>query len=142
VTAWLVRRLAWGVATVLGVLGFLFVLFFATAEPEDIAKRALGEKAPPEAVAQWIANHGYDKPRLWNPAAPADTMLVEHFRRMLSFDFGRSDADDVPIAQRLREGAGASLSLTVPLFLLGVPLALGVSLLVAPGVATYLRERH
>src|SRR5690606_31675603 len=35
VTAWLVRRLLWGLVTLLGVLGFLFVLFFATAEPED-----------------------------------------------------------------------------------------------------------
>jgi peptide/nickel transport system permease protein len=138
VTAWLVRRLLWGAATVLGVLGFLFVLFFATADPEDIARRALGEKAPPEAVAQWIANHGYDRPRLWNPAAPTDTMLFEHFRRMLTFDFGRSDADDVPIAQRLREGVGASLSLTVPLFLLGIPLALGASLLVAFFRETYI----
>src|SRR5690606_33316444 len=59
VTAWLVRRLLWGLLTLLGVLGFLFVLFFATAEPDDIARRALGEKAPPEAIAQWIVNHGY-----------------------------------------------------------------------------------
>src|SRR5690606_40959728 len=76
VTAWLVRRLLWGLVTLLGVLGFLFVLFFATAEPEDIAKRALGEKAPPEAIARWIANHGYDRPRVWNPEDPLDTMLV------------------------------------------------------------------
>jgi peptide/nickel transport system permease protein len=138
VTTWLVRRLLWGVATVLGVLLFLFVLFFATADPEDIAKRALGEKAPPEAVAQWIANHGYDRPRVWNPADPLDTMLVEHFRRMLTFDFGRSDADDVPIAQRLRQGVGASLSLTVPMFLLGLPLALATALFVAFFRETYI----
>jgi len=137
-TAWLARRLLWGVATVLGVLGFLFVLFFATADPEDIAKRALGEKAPPEAVAQWIANHGYDRPRLWNAEDPLDTMLVEHFRRMLTFDFGNSDADDVPIAQRLRGGVRASLSLTVPIFLLGLPLALATALLVAFFRETYI----
>jgi peptide/nickel transport system permease protein len=131
VTAWLVRRLAWGVLTVLGVLGFLFLLFFATATPEDVARRALGEKAPAEAIAQWIANHGYDKPRIWNPDDPFDTLLVEHYRRMLSFDFGRSDADDVPIGRRLREGVGPSLSLTLPLFALGLPLALGLALFVA-----------
>jgi peptide/nickel transport system permease protein len=136
--AWLVRRLFWGAATVLGVLLFLFVLFFAIAKPEDVALRALGEKAPREAVAQWIANHGYDRPRVWNPEAPLDTMLVEHLRRMLTFDFGRSDADDVPITQRLREGVGASLSLTVPLFLLGLPLALGVALAVAFFRETYI----
>ena len=122
--AYVVRRTAHGVVTVLGVLLLLFVLFFLVTAPEDIARKALGEKAPPEAVAQWIANHGYDKPRFWNPARPADTLLVEHFRRALTFDFGHSDADDVPITRRLREGAGPSLSLTVPLFLLELPLAI------------------
>ena len=75
-----------------------------------MARKALGEKAPPEAIAQW--KH---EPRL-RPAArlepaerPPTRMLADHFRRMLTFDFGRSDADDTPIAQRLREGVGPSL---------------------------------
>src|SRR5262249_7848788 len=106
VARWLVRRLAWGVATVLGVLLFLFLLFFVYAKPQDVARRALGEKAPPEVIAQWLANHGYDRPALWNPAHPLDTMLADHYRRMLTFDFGRSDADEVPIAKRLRRGVG------------------------------------
>jgi peptide/nickel transport system permease protein len=121
--AFVIRRTAYGIVTVLGVLLLLFVLFFFVTAPEDIARRALGEKAPPEAITQWIKNHGYDRP------VPA--MLVEHYRRMLTFDFGRSDADDVPITKRLREGAGPSLALTVPLFLLAVPAALSLSLLVA-----------
>ena len=49
-------------------------------------------------------------------AAATDTLLAEHFRRMLTFDFGRSDADDTPITRRLREGAGPEPRLTVPLF--------------------------
>jgi peptide/nickel transport system permease protein len=129
--AYVVRRLAYGFVTVLGVLLFLFVLFFLVAQPEDIARKALGEKAPREAIAQWITNHGYDKPRFWNADAPADTMLVDHFTRMLTFDFGNSDADDTPISQRLREGIGPSLSLSVPLFVLGIVLGISLSLLVA-----------
>ena len=105
--AYLLRRLGWGVATVLGVLLFLFVLFFVSARPTDVARRALGEKASPEVIAQWLANHGYDKPAVWNPAHPLDTMLADHYRRMLGFDFGTSDADDVPIAKRLRQGESA-----------------------------------
>jgi peptide/nickel transport system permease protein len=136
--AYLVRRVLYGCSTVVGVLLFLFVLFFLLTNPEDIARKALGEKAPPEAIAQWMTNHGYDRPRFWNPAAPADTMLVDHFRRMLTFDFGRSDADDVPIARRLREGVGPSLSLTLPLFLLGVPLGVGLALVVAFFRETYI----
>jgi peptide/nickel transport system permease protein len=138
VARWLLRRLAWGGATVLGVLLFLFLLFFVYAKPEDVARRALGEKASPEVIAQWLANHGYDRPAFWNPAHPLDTMLADHYRRMLSFDFGRSDADDVPIAKRLRRGVGPSLSVTVPLFLLGLPLALALALGVAFFRDTYI----
>ena len=110
------RRIAYGFVTVLGVLLLLFVLFFAVTDPDDIARKAVGEKAPPEVYAQWKMNHGYDKPLFFNrdfagsDAPLTDTLLLDHFRRMLTFDFGRSDADDVPIARRLREGAGPSLA--------------------------------
>ena len=136
--AYLLRRGAWGAATVLGVLLFLFALFFLYATPQDVARQALGEKAPPAAIAQWLVNHDYDKPAVWNPEHPLDTRLAEHFRRMLLFDFGRSDADDVPIAQRLQGGVGPSLSVTVPLFVLGLPLALSLALLVAFFRETYI----
>ena len=136
--AYLVRRLAAGAVTILGVLLFLFVLFFLLARPEDVARKALGERAPQQAIAQWIRNHGYDRPRFWNPERPADTMLADHFRRMLSFDFGASDADDVPISKRLREGIGPSLSLTVPLFVLGLLLGIPLALLVAFFRDTYI----
>jgi len=137
VLAFVIRRIAYGFLTVLGVLAFLFVLFFLYAEPEDIARRALGDRAPPEAIEQWVVNHGYDKPAVWNPEAPRETMLFDHFQRMLTFDFGRSDADDVPISKRLREGIGPSLSLTLPLFLLGILVSITLSLFVA-----YFRETY
>ena len=129
--AFIVRRLAFGAATVGGVLTFLFMLFFLYATPEDMARRALGDKAPPQAISTWIANHGYDRPLAWNPDAPADTLLVEHFRRSLSFDFGRSDADGMPIYQRIREGVGPSLALTLPLFVLGLLFSVALGLVVA-----------
>lgn len=136
--AYLVRRIAAGAVTILGVLLFLFVLFFLVAKPEDVARKALGERAPQQAVQQWIKNHGYDRPRFWNPEKPTETMLVDHFRRMLSFDFGTSDADDVPIARRLREGIGPSLSLTLPLFVFGLLLGIPLALLVAFFRDTYI----
>jgi len=136
--AYVVRRIGYGVLVVFGVLFFLFVLFFLYAEPEDMARKALGEKAPPEAIVQWISNHGYDRPTLWNSERPTDTQLVEHFRRMLTFDFGRSDADDIPISKRLRGGIGPSLSLTLPLFVLGLLIGVGLSLFVAYFRGTYI----
>jgi peptide/nickel transport system permease protein len=143
--AYIVRRLAYGVATVFGVLLLLFVLFFAATDPQDIARRAVGERAQQPVYDQWLANHGYDKPLLlnrehgaWAFARYTDTLLFEHHRRMLTFDFGRSDLDDVEILGRIRAGVGPSLALTVPLFALGLTLSLTLSLLIAFFRGTYI----
>jgi peptide/nickel transport system permease protein len=143
--AYLLRRVAYGAVTVLGVLFLLFILFFTVTDPDDIARKALGEKARPEAYVQWKKNHGYDRPLFINRTHAAldaqrytDTLLFEHFRRMLTLDFGRSDADDTPIAKRLWQGAGPSLSLTVPLFILGLVLGVAVALFVAFFRETYI----
>jgi peptide/nickel transport system permease protein len=139
VLAYVVRRLAYGALVVIGVMFFLFLLFFALATPDDVARRALGEKAPPRVIEQWKANHGYDRPLWpWGGAGLRGSLLYDHFRRMLTFDFGRSDADDVPIAERLRRGMAPSLALTVPLFVLGLGVGISLSLLVALFRETYI----
>lgn len=134
--AYVIRRLAYGVLVVFGVLFFLFVLFFWVATPDDIARRALGEKAPPAALEQWKVNHGYDR-ELWPWQSFEDNMLFAHYRSMLTLDFGRSDADDVPIIEKIAKGAGPSLALTVPLFLLGLVASVMLSLVVAVFRETY-----
>lgn len=145
--AYLLRRIFQGGLTVLGVLLFLFVLFFQLADPKDVAERAVGEKARPEVIEQWLENHGYKRPlywgcegwRFWECGAKTitGTQLYDHYKKMLTFDFGESDADGVSIARRIREGMLPSLTLTMPIFLLGLPLALAVSLFVA-----YFRETY
>ena len=135
--AYVLRRLVYGVGVVLGVLFLLFVLFFAVTEPEDIARKALGDKAPPEAVAIWLENHGYDRP-LWPWQDFQENLLFDHYRKMLTFDFGLSDADDSPIVDRIKAGAGPSLSLTVPLLVLSLLAAIPLSLLVAFFRETYI----
>jgi peptide/nickel transport system permease protein len=129
VLAYALRRLGYGFLVVQGVLGLLFVLFFVYAKPADMARRAVGEKAPPAVLQNWIEQHGYDRP--W------PVQLRDHYWRMLTFDFGRSDSDDVPIARRLREGAGPSLSFTVPAFVLSLVLGVALSLFVAYFRDTY-----
>lgn len=143
--AYLVRRLAYGGIVILGVLMLLFILFFAVTNPDDIARRAVGDRATAEVYEQWKINHGYDRPLLINEEHDAtsiarytDTLLFEHYRRMLTFDFGRSDADDTPIIDRLRDGVGPSLTLTVPLFALGLILGIVISLFVAFFRDTYI----
>jgi peptide/nickel transport system permease protein len=139
---YLLRRIGYGLITLLGVLFLLFVLFFAVTDPDDIARKAVGERARPEVYAQWKTNHGYDKPLFINSRATGvsrftDTLLAEHYRRMLTFDFGHSDADDSPISRRLRDGAGPSLGLTVPLFFMGLLVSVAVALFVAFFRQTY-----
>lgn len=136
--AYLVRRLAYGFVVVLGVLLVLYALFFLITKPDDIARRALGEKAMPAAIEQWKKNHGYDRPLYPKAGALTDNLLVDHFRRMLTFDFGRSDADDSPIIDRISSGMKPSLLLTAPAFLIGLVLSVTLSLIVALFRETYI----
>mgnify|MGYP000691396617 CR=1 FL=1 len=135
--AYVLRRLGYGVGVMMGVLFLLFVMFFAVTDPDDIARKALGEKVPPAVIEQWKTNHGYDRP-LWPWQDLDDNLLFDHYRRMLTFDFGLSDADDSPIIERIREGMGPSLSLTVPLLVLGLLVSIPLSLLVAFFRETYI----
>jgi peptide/nickel transport system permease protein len=136
--AYVIRRVAYGGLVVLGVLFFLFILFFWVTDPDDIARKALGDKAMPEVIEQWKRNHGYDKPKWPSVERPTDNMFVDHFRRMLTFDFGRSDADDVLIVDRLKQGVGPSLALTLPLFVFGLLIGILLSLFVAFFRDTYI----
>jgi peptide/nickel transport system permease protein len=135
--AYVIRRLLYGVGVVIGVLFLLFILFFTVTKPDDIARRALGEKAPPEVIEQWKVNHGYDRP-LWPWQDWEDNLLFDHYRKMLTFEFGLSDADDSPIIDRIVSGMGPSLALTVPLLFLGLSVAIPLSLLVAFFRETYI----
>jgi peptide/nickel transport system permease protein len=136
--AYLVRRFAYGFIVVIGVLLLLYALFFLVTKPDDIARRALGEKAMPSVIEQWKKNHGYDRPLYPKPGALTDNLLVDHFRRMLTFDFGRSDADDTPILDRIATGMKPSLLLTVPAFGFGLVISVALSLVVALFRETYL----
>lgn len=136
--AYVIRRMAYGVVVVFGVLLFLFVLFFTVTSPDDVARKALGDRVPPAVIEQWKINHGYDKPLFPGPGHWKANMLFEHYRRMLTFDFGRSDADDTPIMERIRSGIGPSLTLTIPLFVLSLLTAVPLSLLVAFFRETYI----
>lgn len=136
--AYIVRRCAYGVVVVCGVVFFLFLLFFAASSPDDIARRAVGEKAMPQVIEQWKKNHGYDLPVWPGPGHLKKNLLVDHVTRMATLEFGKSDADGVLISQRIAEGAGPSLTLTVPIFFLSLVLSILLSLFVAFFRETYI----
>ena len=106
-------HLAYGVVTVLGVLFLLFVLFFAVTDPDDIARKAVGERARPEVYAQWKKNHGYDRPLVPQPHAWPPAPRATRTRCCSSTSAACSPSisaaampTTAPIAKRLREGAG------------------------------------
>jgi peptide/nickel transport system permease protein len=136
--AYVVRRSSYGVLVMFGVIFFLFVLFFAASSPDDIARRALGEKAMPQVIEAWKKNHGYDLPVWPGPGHMKDNLLVDHVTKMVTMDFGRSDADDVVITDRIKAGAGPSFFLTLPIFVVGLSLSIFVSLFVAFFRETYI----
>jgi peptide/nickel transport system permease protein len=140
--AYIVRRLLMGIPTVLGVLFILFMLFFGIATPELIAMRALGEKATDDQIALWIEDHGYHLPKFYNGESEGveritETRFFQYYKSMLTFDFGRSDLDEIEISHKIRKGAGPSLALTMPIFFVGLAVAIATSLLVALFRGTY-----
>ena len=95
--AYIIRRLLYAIPILIGVNLITFLLFFVVNSPDDIARMQLGAKrVTPEAIEKWKAERGYDKPLVWNAAAPGvakatDTILFDKSVRMFVFDFGRAD---------------------------------------------------
>ena len=142
---YIIRRLAYGFLTILAVLGLLFILFFTLTNPGDIARLAVGEKASQEVCDAWKAKHGYNLPLFVNRDYSrlelkryTQTLLADHYRRMLTFNFGNRDSDDTPIMATIRHRALPSLFLTVPLFLEGLVIGIVISLFVALFRETYI----
>jgi peptide/nickel transport system permease protein len=57
-----------------------------------------------------------------------DSQFVFHFSHLLRFDLGKSHQYRKPIASLLKEGVGASLRLTVPMFFIGLYLQVLIAL--------------
>ncbi len=136
--AYILRRSGYAVLVLFGVIFFLFLLFFTAASPDDIARRAVGEKAMPQVIEQWKVNHGYDLPVWPGPGHWQKNLLVDHVRKMVTLDFGKSDADDVLIAERIQKGLLPSFLLTLPIFVIGIVLSITASLFVAFFRETYI----
>ena len=91
--AYIVRRVIYAVFILIGVNLITFALFFKVNTPDDIARMQLGVKyVTPEAIAKWKAERGYDKPLLYNAAAPGakkftDTIYFEKSVRNVPLQF-------------------------------------------------------
>lgn len=140
--AYSIRRLLQGIPTVLGVLFIFFTIFFLVNDPDQMARKATSEKASKETIEAWKASKGYDLPLFLNLKAEglkkvSETRFFSFYHSMLTFNFGKADMDDELIIDKIRKGAGPSLALTVPIFVMGLFLSVSISLLVALFMDTY-----
>jgi len=130
VIAYLVRRVLYAVPILIGVSLLTFLLFYVVTPPQSMARRNLGKNPSPEAIQDWLHTHGYDK--------PLPEQAGKHIRELLLFRFGKSDVNDEPVWDRIRQGAGPSLALAIPEFLASALVTIALALLVAYYRGTYL----
>ena len=140
---YLIRRLFYAIPILIGVNLITFALFFVVNSPDDMARMQLGVKrVTPDAIQQWKAARGYDKPLFINDAAEGtrqltDTIFFEKSAALFVGEFGRSE-DGREIGQEIRERMGPSLAIALPTFLVGLGLAISLALMLVLFRGTWL----
>jgi peptide/nickel transport system permease protein len=143
VIAYILRRLLYAIPILIGVNVITFVLFFVVNTPDDMARMQLGQKrVSDQAVASWKREHGYDRPLLFNAAAPgfakvADTIFFEKSLKLFRFDFGQSDSGR-DIGYDIGQRMWPSLAIAVPVLLVGLLINISIALLIVFFRATYI----
>lgn len=141
--AYIIRRVIYAIPILIGVNIITFLLFFVVNTPDDMARMHLGVKrVTPEAVETWKAEHGYDKPTLYNAAAQGmgrftETIFYEKSVKLFQFDFGSSD-DGRDIGYDISQRMWPSLAIALPVLLVGLALNITFALLIAFFRATYI----
>jgi peptide/nickel transport system permease protein len=142
-TRYLIRRILYAVPILIGVNLITFALFFVVNPPDNMARIHLGVKrVTPEAIAKWKHEHGYDKPLVWNGAAPglakvADTVFFEKSLALFALEFGSAD-DGRDIGYDIRQRMWPSLAIALPIFLVGILLYATFAMTLAFFRGTYL----
>ena len=143
-TAYIIRRVLYAIPILIGVNIFTFLLFFTVNTPDDMARMHLGlKRVTPEAIVKWKQERGYDKPVVFNDAAPGlagkftQTIFFEKSLRMFVFDFGAAD-DGRDILREIKTRMWPSLAVALPVFLVGLLVYITLALVAAFFRATYI----
>jgi peptide/nickel transport system permease protein len=110
------------IPTTVGILLLAFALFNVVGGSP--AETVLGKNATPESIAAFNRKYGYDKPLVF----AKDSQFVRFVSDLAHGDFGYSTENDEPVLDVLKRGVGPSLSLTVPILVCGVLVALSLAL--------------
>lgn len=118
---YIAKRLLEVIPTTVGILLLTFVLFNVVGgSPAEVI---LGKSATAESIAAFNHKWGYDQPLL--------VQFVRFIGGVCQGDFGYSIENQEPVIEVLKRGVGPSLSLTVPILLGGVAIALMLAMLAA-----------
>ena len=129
---YVLKRLWETIPTTFGILLLTFVLF--TVVGGSPAEVILGKNATAESIAAFNRKWGYDKPLLLGDCSIGglfDSQFGHFIGGLCKGDFGYSIENQEPVLAVLKRGVGPSLSLTVPILLGGVVVALMLALLAA-----------
>ena len=141
--AYIVRRALFAVPILIGVNLLTFLLFFVVNSPDDMARMHLGAKrVTDQAMQEWKAERGYDKPLLYNAQASGldtltDTIFFDKSLRLFAFHFGQSDSGR-NIGHDISQRMWPSLAIAVPVMLVGLLTNISFSLMLAFFRGTYL----
>ena len=130
------KRLWETIPTTIGILLLTFVL--CNVVGGSPAQVVLGKNATAEAVAAFNHKWGYDKPLIIGIRDQGagisgwwDSQFFNFVGGLCKGDFGYSIENQEPVVEVLKRGVGPSLSLTVPILIGGVIVALMLALLAA-----------
>ena len=135
-SAYILRRLIYGVFVLIGVNVLTFALFFFVNSPDDMARAQLGVKrVTPEAVEKWKQERGYHKPLFFNEKADGlervtDTVFFNKSVKLFAFEFGSSDQGR-NIGYDISTRMWPSLAVQLPAFLIGLLVYVSFALLMA-----------
>jgi len=142
-SAYILRRLLYAIPILIGVNLITFLLFFVVNSPDDMARMQLGDKrVTQEAIDTWKAEHGYDKPLLFNAeagglGAVTETIFFDKSLKLFAFDFGQSDSGR-DIGFDIRQRMWPSLAIAIPTLLVGLAIAISYALMIVFFRATYI----
>jgi len=141
--AYIIRRLLYAIPILIGVNALTFVLFFVVNSPDDMARMHLGVKrVTPEAMQEWKAERGYEKPLLYNEQKKGtesftDTIFYQKSVRLFQFEFGQSDSGR-DIGYDISQRMWPSLAIAIPSLIVGLTVNITFALLLAFFRGSYL----
>ena len=142
--AYIIRRSLYAIPIILGVNIITFVLFFVVNSPDDMAVRILGEKnSTPERIEKWKRDNNYHLPKIVNTKEKGlqkftQTIFYQKSLKLLWFDFGKSDRNNVDIGQQIRRRMGPSLLIAIPTFIIGILVNITAAMIIAYYRGTYI----